>query len=59
MAISKIDTVDRPDSVALMDAIENCIYEIASEKMTAFEVLGVLDLVSKEFYKEHFIREGV
>jgi len=43
---------DRPDSVALITAIENAIDEIATDKMTQIEVLGVLDLVGKRFYED-------
>jgi hypothetical protein len=42
---------DRPDSIALITALEDAINEIASEKMTAIEVLGCLDLVGKRFYE--------
>ena len=47
------DIPDRPDSVALVTTIEECIASIASEKMTPIEVLGVLDLVSKRFYEDN------
>jgi hypothetical protein len=51
--ISEINTPERPDSIALITAIEDSITEIATGKMTAIEVLGVLELVSKRFYDEH------
>ena len=51
--IAKIKTVDRPDSIALMTAIENAIDDIAPEKMTAIEVVGVLDVVKSRFYDQH------
>ena len=47
--VKKIKTVDRPDSVALITAIELAIDDIATEKMTVIEVLGVLDLVARRF----------
>jgi len=47
--IETIKTVDRPDSVALITAVESCIDDIATEKMTAIEVLGVLDFVARRF----------
>lgn len=50
--VKKIKTVDRPDSVALITAIELAIDDIASEKMTSIEVLGVLDLVGRRFYND-------
>ena len=50
--VEEIKTPDRPDSIALITAIEDAIYDIATEKMTAVEVLGVLDFVAKRFYEE-------
>lgn len=50
--IKKINTPARPDSIALITAIEDVIDKIATDKMTAIEVLGVLDLVSKRFFEE-------
>ena len=50
--IAKLNTPDRPASIALITAIEDCIDEIARDKMTPIEVLGVLDLVAKQFYEE-------
>ena len=47
----EIKTLDRPDSIALITAIEDAIDDIATEKMTAVEVLGVLDFVGKRFYE--------
>jgi len=52
MSITKIKTPDRPESVALLSGIEKLIYDIATEKMTPIEVLGVLDLAAKNFYEE-------
>ncbi len=43
--VDKIKTVDRPDSVALITAIESAIEDIATEKMTHIEVLGVIEVV--------------
>ena len=50
--IKEIKTPDRPASIALVTAIEKAIDDIATEKMTAIEVLGVLDFVGKRFYEE-------
>jgi len=50
-----IKTPDRPASIALFDAIERAIDEIAPDKLTPIEVLGCLDLVGKVFYKQNFI----
>lgn len=51
--VTEIKVPDRPDSIALITAIEEVIGEIATEKMTVIEVLGVLDLVGKRFYDKH------
>jgi aspartate/glutamate racemase len=53
MSVTEINTVDRPHSIALITAIENCIEDIAPNHMTAIEVLGVLDTVSKMFYEDN------
>ena len=44
---------DRPDSIALLNAIEGVIDDIAVGKMTPMEVLGVLDWAGKEFFANH------
>jgi hypothetical protein len=49
---SKLNTVKSPASIALIGAIEKQIEDIATDKMTPVEVLGVLDLVGKRFYEE-------
>jgi len=51
--VTEIKTPERPDSIALMGAIERCIDDIATEKMTPIEVLGVLDVVSKRLFEEN------
>ena len=48
----EIKTVDRPDSVALITEIERVIDEIATDKMTIIEVLGVLDFVAIRFAQD-------
>ena len=48
----EIKTVDRPDSVALVTEIERVIDEIATDKMTIIEVLGVLDFVAIRFAQD-------
>jgi len=50
--VAEIKTPARPDSIALITAIESAIEEIATENMTPIEVLGVLDIVGKRFYEE-------
>jgi len=52
MTVEKLDLPERPNSIALIKAIEACIEDIATENMTPFEVLGVLDVVSKCFYEK-------
>lgn len=49
--ISKIETVDRPAEIALMNAITKAIDDIAVGKMTLAEILGVLDLAGKELFE--------
>ncbi len=49
--VSVIKTPTRPDSIALLTAIEDAIDQIASEKMTPIEVLGCLDLAARRFYE--------
>lgn len=49
--VKTIGGPDRPASIALIDAIERAIEEIAIDKLTPIEVLGCLDMVSKDFYK--------
>jgi len=51
--LDKINTPDRPASVALTTAIEDCIYDIGTGELTLIEVLGCLDLVGKNFYDKH------
>ncbi len=48
---NKINVPDRPESIALMTAIEDAIEEIAPGKLTHYEVLGVLDAAGKRFYE--------
>ena len=49
--VKELKTVDRPHSIALITAIENCITEFEDD-LTAIEVLGVLDVVSKMLYED-------
>lgn len=52
---SKISTVDRPESIALMSALEDVINDIAPDKMTPIEVYGVLHFVAAKYLpKEEF-----
>jgi hypothetical protein len=46
---------ERPFEITLYDALESAIYDIAPGKMTPIEVLGCLDKLSKDFYRDHFI----
>ena len=59
MAMDKLNVPDRPESVALVTALEDAIYNIAPEKMTPIEVLGCLDMVSKKFYEAHLFEYEV
>jgi hypothetical protein len=43
----------RPDSIALLTAIEDTIDDLAVGKVTYFEILGVLDVVGKRLYEKH------
>lgn len=52
-AVLAIKGPDRPDSVALMTALESAIDDIAVGKMTLIEVLGCLDIVARRFYEDH------
>lgn len=53
--ILNIETVDRPDEVALVDALHKAINDIAVGKMTVSEILGCLDLVSKSIYQDYVV----
>jgi len=55
--VEEIKTPERPASIALVTAIEDAIEDIAPDKMTAIEVLGVLDFVGKRFYEERLKSE--
>ncbi|MCZ6468045.1 MAG: hypothetical protein O6499_00160 [Candidatus Dadabacteria bacterium] len=44
--------VDRPAQVALLDAIRKVIDEVSDGTMTTIEVLGVLDVIGRQIYKE-------
>lgn len=47
--------VDRPEQVALLNAITDAIEEIAPGKMTTIEVLGVLEQVKLQTYTEYVL----
>jgi hypothetical protein len=47
--------VDRPDEVALLTAIENSIDDIATGKMTAIEVIGVLEMAKLKIYQDNIL----
>ena len=48
-------TPERPDSIALITAIENVIDDIAPGNMTPVEVLGVLELVKIRFFNDSLL----
>ena len=48
--IIKLNADDRPHCAALINALEDAIYEIGQGKITPIEILGVLDFLSKKFY---------
>lgn len=50
--VKQIKTPDRPESIALITAIEDAIDQIAPGKLTPIEVLGCLDLASKRFHED-------
>lgn len=45
--------IDRPAEVALMNAITDAIEEIAPGKLTAIEVIGVLEQIKLQTYTEY------
>ena len=47
------DSVDRPAGVALYNEIERVIEDIATDAMTPFEVVGVLNVLTQRFYDEN------
>lgn len=47
--------VDRPEQVALLNAITDAIEDIAPGKMTAIEIVGVLEMVKLQTYQEHVL----
>jgi len=51
--MDRINVPDRPETVALISALEDAIYEIAPDKMTPVEVLGCLDMVKQQFYNSN------
>jgi hypothetical protein len=51
--VTKLDLPSSPASISLMTAIEDAIEVVATGQLTPFEVLGVLDVVSKSFFEEH------
>ena len=48
--IHNLNKTDRPHAYALIMAIHKAIDDIATNNMTLFEVLGCLDVVSKDFH---------
>lgn len=56
--ILKIDTPDRPASVALTTAFEDAIENIATDQLTHIEVLGCLDFVSKKYYENYLSEDA-
>lgn len=53
--ITEINSVIRPHEVALINAINLSIDEIAVGNMTLAEILGCLDLVAKDIYQQNAI----
>lgn len=51
--VSELNQVKRPDSRALIHAINEIIHEMAEGTMTPVEALGCLDVVSKSFYERN------
>jgi hypothetical protein len=48
--IHNLNKTDRPHAYALIMAIHKAIDDIATDNMTLFEILGCLDVVSKDFH---------
>ena len=49
---------DRPLERCLLDAIQDAIYTIGSEKMTPAEILGCLETAKLQFYVDTFLDVG-
>lgn len=50
MTVHQLNDVLRPHEVALVDAINKAINDIAEGNMTMIEILGCLDFVSKDIH---------
>lgn len=50
-AKKQTDWPDRPRSLALLNAIEKAISDIADNELTPIEVLGCLDLAARNFHE--------
>ena len=55
--VTKLNDIMRPSQVALADAINRAIDELAMDKMTLSEVIGVLDVVKMERFIKQKERE--
>lgn len=55
--VEKLDVPDRPLEISLMDAINRVIEDIATDKMTLPEIMGVIEMVKLDLYSE--IRESM
>ena len=51
--VTSLNQDARPHSKALCDAIFSAIDEIATNNMTHYEIMGVLDVVSKTYYEDN------
>ena len=47
--VDTINSIDRPAIIALMNAVEDVIDEIAPDKMTPVEVYGVLHFIAAKY----------
>ena len=57
MTVHQLNDVLRPHEVALVDAINKAINDIAEGNMTMIEILGCLDFVSKDIHLDFYIEK--
>ena len=50
--VKQLHDGDRPDLAALMAQIDNVIYEVATDKITLIEIVGVLEMVKQGFINQ-------
>jgi len=55
--IHQLNDILRPHEVALVDAINKSIEDIAIGKMTMIEILGCLDFISKDIHLDFYMEK--